>query len=720
MFRAISFVILAAFTLAAEMRNDIEFARPGGESLTLDAHVPNGKGPFPAVIIVHGGGFTAGTKQTYVPPLFAPLTEAGFAWFTINYRLAPKSAFPAAVDDVETAVRWVRKNASKYRVDPKRIALVGESAGGHLVAYAGARLRGKDAVQAVVPFYPPTDLVALTNHRGQLSDGLKGFVAVSERNAETDKKLAAASPVGQIHSAMPPYLFIHGTKDPQVPFSQSPLMCDAMRKIAARCEVYPIFDAGHGVGNWEKDAATFHYKSKMVDWLKQELHHGTVTRTALDRWVATEDPAYKYSLVSTKQTNGVTMQVLDMTSQKWRSSDEVDRTEWKHWVTILRPAQVKHATALLFIGGGNNGRAAPDTPDATLLNIAKQTGAVVAELRMVPNQPLVFPGEKPRTEDAMIAYTWDKFLKGGDELWPARLPMTKAAVRAMDTVTAFAKSAEGGGVNVEKFVVAGGSKRGWTTWTTAVVDKRVVAIMPVVIDMLNVVPSFIHHWQVYGFWAPAVGDYVAMRIMEWNETPRYKELMKIVEPYEYRERLTIPKYMINASGDQFFLPDSSQFYFKDLIGEKHLRYVPSADHSLRGSDAPLSMLSFFDAVLNNRARPEFSWTKGKDGSLSLKVKDEPSEVKIWQATNESARDFRLMTIGPKWTASPLELKNGAATAKVPAPAKGWTAFFVELTYKPKEGNGPALKFTTEVSVVPDTLPYPRPKPGDGLPPKSSN
>jgi PhoPQ-activated pathogenicity-related protein len=298
--------------------------------------------------------------------------------------------------------------------------------------------------------------------------------------------------------------------------------------------------------------------------------------------------------------------------------------------------------------------------------------------------------------------------------------MTKAAVRAMDAVTAFSKSAEGGAVTVDKFVVAGGSKRGWTTWTTAIVDKRVVAIMPIVIDMLNVVPSFIHHWRAYGFWAPAVGDYTAMRIMEWNETPRYKELMKIVEPYEYRQRLSLPKYIINASGDQFFLPDSSRFYFKDLIGEKHLRYVPNADHSLRGSDAPLSMLAFFDAVLHNRARPEFTWTKGKDGSLSIKAKDQPSEVKIWQATNESARDFRMTTIGPKWTSTPLPFKDGAGVARVPAPAKGWTAFFAELTYKPKEGNGPPLKFTTEVSVVPDTLPYPAPMPGDGLPPKPSN
>src|SRR4030095_11776051 len=109
------------------------------------------------------------------------------------------------------------------------------------------------------------------------------------------------------------------------------------------------------------------------------------------------------------------------------------------------------------------------------------------ELRMVPNQPLTFVGDgKPRTEDSFIAYTWDQFLKTGDAKWPARLPMTKSAVRAMDTITAFCASDKGGKVKVDRFVVAGGSKRGWTTWTTAAVDDWVVAIVPIVIDTLNV------------------------------------------------------------------------------------------------------------------------------------------------------------------------------------------------------------------------------------------
>src|SRR5207247_568534 len=120
------------------------------------------------------------------------------------------------------------------------------------------------------------------------------------------------------------------------------------------------------------------------------------------------------------------------------------------------------------------------------------------------------------------------------EEWLARLPMTKSAVRAMDTITAVLKQEN---IDVDKFVVSGGSKRGWTTWTTAAVDKRVVAIVPAVIDMLNMVPSFVHHWRVYGFWAPSIADYVENDIMKWSGTPRYEEMLKIVEPYSYRDRL---------------------------------------------------------------------------------------------------------------------------------------------------------------------------------------
>ncbi|MGH9204377.1 MAG: PhoPQ-activated pathogenicity-related family protein, partial [Vicinamibacterales bacterium] len=349
--------------------------------------------------------------------------------------------------------------------------------------------------------------------------------------------------------------------------------------------------------------------------------------------------------------------VLDMTSQSWRTPAEVDRTQWKHWVTVVKPDKVTESTGFLAIGGGSNPGRPPDKVEAWLSEMATTTGSIVAELRMVPNQPITFAGEqKGRTEDSLIAYTWDKYLRGGDDNWPARLPMTKSAVRALDAITSFCAQH---GAKVDKFVVSGGSKRGWTTWTTAAVDSRVIAIMPLVIDMLNVVPSFDHHFAAYGFYAPAVKDYEDMKIMDWTGTARYKELMKIEEPYEYRDRLKLPKYIVNSAGDQFFLPDSSQFYWDDLKGEKHLRYVPNADHSLRNSDARESLTAFYDAVVRGRARPRYSWKFEKDGSIRVKASDRPSAVKLWQATNPEKRDFRLETLGKTaYQSTALEDKGG--------------------------------------------------------------
>lgn len=350
-----------------------------------------------------------------------------------------------------------------------------------------------------------------------------------------------------------------------------------------------------------------------------------------------------------------------------------------------------------------------------LRELAMRTHSVVTELRMVPNQPLEFAGEtQERKEDSLIAYTWDKFLRGGDEFWPARLPMTKSAVRAMDTVTSFCAKSEAGNIAVDRFVVARASKRGWTTWTTAAVDKRVVAIIPMVIDLLNIEPSFQHHWQAYGFWAPAVGDYSRMNVTEWSGTPRYRALMKIEEPYEYRDRLTLPKFMINATGDQFFLPDSAQFYWSGLKGEKHIRYVPNTDHSLSKSDASESLEAFYDAVLNGRPRPNVAWKFEKDGAIQVKTDAKPDSVKLWQATNPEARDFRLEKIGPAWKESPLaESAKGTFVGRVSKPAKGWTAYFVELTF-PSGGRYP-FKFTSGVKVSSDTLPYPPHKPKQPVP-----
>lgn len=221
-------------------------------------------------------------------------------------------------------------------------------------------------------------------------------------------------------------------------------------------------------------------------------------RTALDRYVDEPDEHYKYEIVNTIAGDGYTTFIVDMTSQKWLTEKEVNKPIWKHWMVVIRPDTVASDIGFLYISGGGNENDAPGGPGETDVKRALSSQTVVTTLYQIPSEPLIFVADetRTRTEDAIIAYTWDKYLRTGDEKWPLRLPMTKAAVRAMDTVTDIMASDVGGSIEVDQFVVAGGSKRGWTTWTTAVVDDRVVAIMPIVIDMLNVVESFKHHYQV--------------------------------------------------------------------------------------------------------------------------------------------------------------------------------------------------------------------------------
>lgn len=428
-------------------------------------------------------------------------------------------------------------------------------------------------------------------------------------------------------------------------------------------------------------------------------------QTALDRYVHTPDPAYGYSVVTTRREGPLTVSLLDMTSQTWMTPDIVDRTAWKHWVTVMRPEPVRHDTALVFVtGGDNDGK--PPRVNAMLAEIAAATGSVVAEVRMVSNQPLVFAGDgKPREEDEIIAYTWDKFLRTGDERWPLRLPMTKAVVRAMDTISDFCARSADAPSKIARFVVSGASKRGWTTWTTAAVDPRVVGIVPLVIDVLNVEPSFDHHWRAYGFYAPAVKDYQDMQIMRWLGSPQNRALMQIEDPYEYRDRLTMPKYMVSSTGDQFFLPDSWRFYYDDLKGETYLRYVPNTDHSLKDSDAAAGLGAFYASLLTKTPRPQFTWKAERDGRLRVEAKTRPTSVVLWQATNPKARDFRLETIGPAYTSTPLEPRAaGVYEARLQKPATGWTAGLIEMRFD--SGSKHPFIFSTGVAVVPDTLPFP--------------
>src|SRR5215212_9003049 len=191
---------------------------------------------------------------------------------------------------------------------------------------------------------------------------------------------------------------------------------------------------------------SYSFMATWVFWLAT-LHVYSVDRTAigdrtaLDRYVHKADTNYSFRLANTIKGDGYTTYMIDTISQSWLTTNEVQRPLWQHWLTLVKPDKVSSSTGLLFINGGSHKTNAPSRAEDNIVLVARTTETVVASLSNVPNQPTVFAGEtKGRTEDSLIAYTWDKFLRTGDEKWPARLPMTKAAVRALDTITAFCTS----------------------------------------------------------------------------------------------------------------------------------------------------------------------------------------------------------------------------------------------------------------------------------------
>lgn len=216
-----------------------------------------------------------------------------------------------------------------------------------------------------------------------------------------------------------------------------------------------------------------------------------------------------------------------------------------------------------------------------------------------------------------------------------------------------------------------------------------------------------------GFWASAVKDYEDMQIMRWLRSPQNRALLAIEDPYEYRERLTLPKYIMNSAGDQFFLPDSWRFYYDDLQGEKYLRYVPNTDHGLKDLDAPAGLGAFYSAILTRTPRPEFTWRVDRSGRTRVETKTAPASITLWQASNPKGRDFRLETIGKAYTSTPLAPSTtGAYEARLATPTSGWSAAFVELRFD--NGTKYPFIFTTGIAVVPDMVPFPEP-PRETLP-----
>ena len=192
--------------------------------------------------------------------------------------------------------------------------------------------------------------------------------------------------------------------------------------------------------------------------------------------------------------------------------------------------------------------------------------------------------------------------------------------------------------------------------------------------------------------------------MAWIGTDEFAALMDIVEPYEYRDRLELPKYLLNSTGDEFFIPDSWKFYWDELVGEKHVRYVTNSNHSMAGTDVMDSIDAWYHAIVHNISMPRYSWDVADDGTITVFSLDEPAAVLLWQAHNPESRNFMQARIGKAYTSTPLtEVEPGVYSVKLEPPASGYTAYYIEMAYP--SGIDTPLKFSTGVKVVPDVTEY---------------
>ncbi|MGB1168053.1 MAG: PhoPQ-activated protein PqaA family protein [Flavobacteriaceae bacterium] len=410
---------------------------------------------------------------------------------------------------------------------------------------------------------------------------------------------------------------------------------------------------------------------------------------------------FSYQLDDSLPVEGATLYRIKMNSGKWLSDAEVNEPLWWHWVDIVVPDTIDTNTALLFIGPGSK----EDTQqylDSLSIQKAIETRSIISHVSNIPFQPLRFIGTDSieRYEDNLIAYGWDQFLTKGandeDREWLARFPMTRAVVRAMDVVQEFTKSEP---YAVSDFFISGASKRGWTTWTTAAVDSRVIGMAPVVIDLLNIVPSFEHHYRLYGDWSPAVQDYVDFNIMDWMRTPAFKKLLSYVEPYEFKERFKMPKLIINGTIDEFFATDSWKFYWDALPGNNYLQYVPNGNHGLLGSYQTPTIFSFYDRLIHSKALPKMEW-EVKEGTFYLSTDPNiPYQINLWTCKNSKARDFRIWEVGRSWKKETIAVNSSGDYQIKASEGEGYTASLVEVVFYPESSN--PLILSTGTVVLPE-------------------
>ena len=404
-----------------------------------------------------------------------------------------------------------------------------------------------------------------------------------------------------------------------------------------------------------------------------------------------------------------------LTSQQ--KIDSISPNEWTQRLTIFIPnkKQAQHKTALFYISGGINHPL--DTtdrlvPDSMINELVKKH--IVIVLQDIPNEYLTIAGQAKK-EDAIIAYTWQCFIKKPNiyTYYPLHIPMTVAARQAITIAQHILRKQ---GYRIQHFVVMGLSKRGWTTWLTGLADPRVIAIVPMVIDILDTTKQITHIHNVYGqHWPLALMDYYNANITKYAEPnnplyTNYLKLMQVEDPLTYlsnkyyHEKISkIKKYIVNSSGDDFFTPDSSQFYYKKLPGIKALLYVPNSSHYIQASseaaEVSKSLLAFYNRVVNHHKFPRLTWIHN-DRSIILESSELPIKATLWIARNKITRDMRF-ACGITYKPLTIVTYGKSIKVKIQAPKEGWQAAFIVLQYKDN------LLESTPVFITPNTFPTPQ-------------